>query len=46
MPGMISNIWLLFQPLLFGLIGAQVKIKTIKADTLGKYLYSFNVVNG
>ena len=32
---MVANTWLIFQPLLFGLIGAEVEIKDLSGPVLG-----------
>ena len=30
-----SVLWFVFQPLLFGLIGAEIRISALRADTVG-----------
>jgi len=32
----VAILWMIFQPLLFGLIGAAVKISDIDGDTVGR----------
>lgn len=33
---MVGRLWDLFQPLLFGLIGAEITISTLSPSTVGK----------
>ena len=35
MPGIVAILWMIFQPLLFGLIGAEVNISQIDGSTVG-----------
>ena len=35
MCSVMAQLWKIFQPLLFGLIGAEIDIKTIEAKTIG-----------
>ena len=38
MPSIVAILWMIFQPLLFGLIGAEVDIAKIDGSTVGRYL--------
>ena len=38
MPRIVAILWMIFQPLLFGLIGAEVDILQIDRDTVGMYI--------
>ena len=35
----VSTLWLIFEPLLFGLIGAEVDIAQIDGSTVGMFLF-------
>ena len=37
MPNIVAILWMIFQPLLFGLIGAEVDIAQIDGSTVGMY---------
>ena len=37
MPSIVAILWMIFQPLLFGLIGAEVDIAQIDGSTVGMY---------
>lgn len=36
MAGVVAILWMIFQPLLFGLIGSEVDLAKIDADSVGK----------
>ena len=36
MAGIVAILWMIFQPLLFGLIGAEVNISQIDGSTVGE----------
>lgn len=38
MEDVVGVLWMLFQPLLFGLIGAAVKVSSLKADDVGMFV--------
>ena len=38
MPRIVAILWMIFQPLLFGLIGAEVNISQIDGSTVGMLL--------
>ena len=40
MPGIVAILWMIFQPLLFGLIGAEVNISQIDGSTVGMKSFS------
>ena len=33
--GIMAQLWKIFQPLLFGLMGAEIDVNSIKAETIG-----------
>lgn len=39
--GVTGVLWMIFQPLLFGLIGAQVNIASLEPETVGKEIIIF-----
>lgn len=39
MAGIVAILWMIFQPLLFGLIGSEVDIAQIDGGTVGKFTY-------
>lgn len=39
MAGIVAILWMIFQPLLFGLIGSEVDIAKIDPGTVGKLIH-------